>query len=56
MIRKGPAKHGQELHSKSKFLVKAEAYLSATFGPKISDFFDICLHWVSVVREFMDGM
>ena len=38
MIRKWPAKHGRELHPKPKLLVTAEAYLYATFGPKISDF------------------
>ena len=50
MIRKWPAEHGLELYLKPKFLVTAEACLSATFGPNISDFFDLCLHWVSVVR------
>ena len=40
MIRKWPVKQSRELHSKSKFLVTAEAYFSATFGSKISDFFD----------------
>ena len=51
MIRKWLAKHSRELHPKPKFLVTAEAYLYATFGPKISDFFDLCLHWVSLVRD-----
>ena len=51
MIRKWPGEHGRELHPKSKFLVTTEAYLSATFGQNISDFFDLYLHWVSVVRE-----
>ena len=27
------------------------AYLSATFGQNISDFFDLYLHWVSVVKD-----
>ena len=31
-VRKYPAEHGWELHPKPKFLVTAEAYLSATFG------------------------
>ena len=56
MIRNRPVKHDQELHAKPKFLVKAEAYLTATFGSKITDFFKIRLHWVSVVRESMDGL
>ena len=33
-----------------------EAYLSATFGPNISDFFDLCLHWVSVVLGQEDAI
>ena len=49
-MRKWPAEHGRELHTKPKFLVMAKAYLSATFGQNISDFFDLYLHWVSVVR------
>ena len=28
-----------------------KAFLSATFGPNILNFFDLCLHWVSVVSE-----
>ena len=51
MIRKWSAEHGQALHSKPKILVTFEAYLSATIGPNISDWFDLWLHWVSVVRE-----
>ena len=39
MIRKWLAENGQELHPKPKFLATAKAYLSATFGPNISDFF-----------------
>ena len=46
MIRKWHTEHGQELHVKPKFLTKAKAYLSATFGPIIPDFFYVCLHWV----------
>ena len=49
MIRKWPTQHSRELHPKR--LVTAEAYLSATFGPNISDFFDSSFHLVSVVRE-----
>ena len=33
----------QDREVQSKLLVIAEAYLSATFGPSISDFFDLCL-------------
>ena len=45
-----PAEHGRELHAKPKFLDTIKAYLATTFGPNSSDFFDLCLHWVSVVR------
>ena len=45
-IRKWPAEHGWELHPKPKFLVTAEAYLSATFGTNNSDFFDLFLHCI----------
>ena len=49
------AKHGQELHLKAKFLVIAESYLSATFNPNISDFFDLSLHCASVVCDCLNG-
>ena len=51
MIRKWPAEHGRELHFKSNFFDTAEAYLSTTFGPTISKLFDLCLHWVFLVRD-----
>ena len=50
IIRKLPAEQGQELQHKPNFLVTAEAYLSATFSQNISDFFDLCIHWLSVVH------
>ena len=50
LIRKWPEEHGRELHLRPKSLVTDKAYLSAKFGPKISDFFDPCIHWVPVVR------
>ena len=50
MVRKWPKEHNQELHPKLKSLVWTEAYLSAILGPNILGFFDICLHWSSVVR------
>ena len=33
-----------------KFLGTAEAFVCLPHWPKFSDFFDLCLHWVSVVR------
>ena len=41
------------VHPKTKFLVMAQAYLSAIFGPNISNFFYLCLHWASVVCVLM---
>ena len=46
---KSPLMHGRKLNSNPKFLGTAEAYFVCHFGPKF-DFFDLCLHWVSVVR------
>ena len=51
MIRKWPGEYGQVLHHKHKFIITAEVHLSATFGPNISDFIDLCLDWVSIVRD-----
>ena len=56
MIRKWPAEQGRELHPKPKFFVTVELYLSATFGPNFSDFFDLCLNWMSVVRVGILGL
>ena len=39
------------LGPKPKCLVTTKAYLSATFGPKISDLLDLFLHWASVVHS-----
>jgi hypothetical protein len=55
MIKKWSAEHDQELHPKAKFLVTAKAYLSAPFVPNISNFFDLCLHWVSVIKTSRGG-
>ena len=37
-------------HLRPKFLITAEAQMSAIIGPNISDFFDLSLKWASVVR------
>ena len=42
-------KQGRGLHPKPKFFFTAGAYFSAAFGPKFSDFLDLCLHYMSVV-------
>ena len=33
--------------------IMTEVYLSVKFGPNISDFSDLCLHWVSIVIDEM---
>ena len=52
-------KQGAELHFKPIFLVTAEIYLNIclphTFDPNISDFYDLCLHWASVVRVLRES-
>ena len=48
VIRKWPEEHGRELHPRPKSLVTDKAYLSAKFGPNISDFFHLCLYCLSV--------
>ena len=48
MIRKWHAEHGQELHHKPTFLVKAKAYVFVCHvQPK-----HFIFHWVSVVRAY----
>ena len=55
MTSKWIAEHIWELHYNHKFLVMAEAYLSATFGQNTVDAFDLCLHRVFLVCFYMDG-
>ena len=40
-----------KIHSHSQILGTAKAYFVCHIGPNFSDIFDLCLHWVSVVRE-----
>ena len=49
-VRKSPSLHGRKSTPSPRFLGTAAAYLVCHIGPKFSDFFDLCLHWVSVVR------
>ena len=42
-VRISPSLHGRKSNLILKFLGTAEAY-----QPKISDLFDLCLHWMSV--------
>ena len=50
-VRKSPSLHTQKSNPNPKFIGTAEAYVVCHIGPKISGFFDLCLHWVSVVRD-----
>ena len=50
MIGKWLVEHDRELYLNPKFLVMVKAYFSATFSANISDFFNSCLYWVSVVH------
>ena len=45
-VRKSSSLHDRKSTPTSKFLGTVEAY----FCPKFLDFFDLCIHWVSVVR------
>ena len=45
-VRKLSSLHGRKSNPKPKFIGTAEAYFVCHIGP---DFFDLCLHWVSVV-------
>jgi hypothetical protein len=51
-VRKSPSLHGRKSNPNPKFLGTAEAYFVCHIGPNFSDFFDLCLHWVSAVREY----
>ena len=55
-VRKSSSLHGRKSTLTPKFLGTAEAYFACHIGPHrptFSDFFDLCLHWVSVVRVFL---
>ena len=50
--RKFSSLHGRKFNPNPKFLSTAEAYFCLPHRPNFSDIFDLCLHWVSVVRDF----
>ena len=50
-VRKSPLLHGRKSTPTPKFLGTAEAYFVCHIGPNFQIFFDLCLHWVSVVRD-----
>ena len=51
-VRKMPSLHCRKSTTTPKLLGMAEAYFVCYIGPNFSDFFDLCLHWVSVVGAF----
>ena len=51
--RKQPSMHGRKFNPSPKFLGMAAAYFVCHIGP-IFQIFDLCLHWVSVVRAPQD--
>ena len=48
---KKPALHGRTFTPTPKFLGTANAYFVCHIYPKFQIFFDLYLHWVSVVRD-----
>ena len=53
LMRKSPSLHSRKSTPNPKFLGTAEAYFVCHVGPNFQIFFDICLHWVSVVRGLL---
>ena len=49
-VRKLPSLHSQKSNPNPKFLGTVEAYFVCQIGAKFKIFFDLCLHWVSMVR------
>ena len=43
-----------KIHSHSQFFRYGQSIFCLPYRPKFSDFFDLCLHWVSVVRDSKD--
>ena len=50
-VRKSTSLHCPKSTPTAKFLGTAEAYFCLPHQLKFSDFFDLCLHWVSIVRD-----
>ena len=48
VIRKWPEEHCQELHTKTQMFSYGQSIFVCHIQPK--HFFDLCIHWVSVVR------
>ena len=47
-VKKSPSLHGRKSNPNPTFTGMVEAYFVCLIGQKISCFFDLCLHWVSV--------
>ena len=52
LVRKSSSLHGRKSNPNPKFIGTAEAYFCLPHRPKIAGYFDLCLHWVSVVRAY----
>ena len=50
-LRKSPSLHRPKINSQSQIFRYGPSIFYMPHRPKFSDFFDLCLHWVSVVRE-----
>ena len=53
--RKWPLLHGRKFNPNPKFLGMAAAYFVYHIGPIFQILFDLCLHWVSIVRVCDDN-
>ena len=51
---KSPSLNGRKSTPTPKILGTAETYFCLPHQPKLSDFFALWLHWVSVVRDLND--
>ena len=48
-VRKSPSLQGRKIHSHSQIFRYSQRIFCLPHWSKFSDFFDLCLHWVSVV-------
>ena len=44
-----------KIHSHSEIFRYGQGIFCLPHRPKFSDFFDLCLHWMSVVRDLADA-
>ena len=53
LVRKSPLLHGRKIHSHSQIFRYGQSIFCLPHWPKFSDFFDLCLHRVSVVCGYI---